>query len=425
LSENDPLFYYEQILRDFPNSFLAEDDGQIIIGFDCDYFYGDDLGEFAKFYENAKKEQISHFDGIFGVMSYEIVHKFEKIGDEKKKLYKFPLLAYADAKNYLYYDKSSKIYTFFGENFDYFEKLENLAFIPAANNKNPKFYEVKTDLEAEKRHFFDIIETAKEYLKKGDIFQVVLGEILEICSNLESLEFYKALRINNPSPYMFHFPTKFGTVVGSSPELILEMRNSQIFVAPIAGTRARTNDENENLRLKNELLSDEKELAEHRMLIDLARNDIGKFALPWSVSVKNPMNVVMYESVMHIKSEVYGQKRDDASIYDVLSVVFPAGTLSGSPKIRAMQIINELESSARGIYGGGIGFFHFNSNVQMAILIRSAIFIENGDENSVFIGAGAGIVLDSVPKNEYKEICNKRKSCVKIFEELCEKRGEK
>lgn len=414
--KENPLFYYKKILSYYPNSYLAEDDAQIIIGVDCEYFYGDDWAKFDEFYNKSSQNTISDFAGIFGVAGYEIVHKFEQIGDKKPQRYDFPLLAYANAKSYIHYNKYSKNYTFYGQNLEYFENLSRLKADENEPKKEHKF-KILSDLDKEKAHFFEIIKKAKKYIAQGDIFQVVLGEILELATTLDALEFYEILRQNNPSPYMFHFPSDYGVVVGSSPELILEMRNSQIYVAPIAGTRKRTQDENENLRLKNELLNDEKELAEHRMLIDLARNDIGKFAKAGSVSVKNPMSVVMYESVMHIKSEVYGQKRNDASINDVISVVFPAGTLSGSPKIRAMQIINELESSARGIYGGGIGFFHFNGDMQMAILIRSAIFVDDKNlaKNHVFIGAGAGIVMDSIEENEYKEICNKRKSLLKVF----------
>jgi anthranilate synthase component 1 len=454
-----PLFYYKQIIQKLPNSYFAEDETQVIIGIDCDYFEGENLDRLGEFYERSKGAknwgEICDFAGIFGVMAWNIVYKFEKIGAKKRNLYDFPTLLYANAKSYLHYDKIAQNYTFYGENLEFFEWLktcknsENL-------DENMKFsYEICTDLNNEKENFFKMVETAKEFIAKGDVFQVVLGEILELSTTLDAIKFYEILSAQNPSPYMFCFPSKFGVVVGSSPELILEMRNGSIFVAPIAGTRPRTGDLREDERRKNELLCDEKELAEHRMLVDLARNDISKFATPNSVSVKNLMRVVFYESVMHIKSEVYGAKRADAGIFDVLSVVFPAGTLSGSPKIRAMQIIGELEPSGRGIYGGGIGFFHFNGDMQMAILIRSAIFIkrefldkfrknlvensgnlgvlnpaqdenlfslsqESGEIYHVFIGAGAGIVWDSKAQNEYAEICAKRESLVKIFKQNCE-----
>ena len=194
------------------------------------------------------------------------------------------------------------------------------------------------------------------------------------------------------------------------------MKNSQIFVAPIAGTRPRGIDANDDERLKNELINDQKELAEHKMLIDLARNDIGRVSNAKSVVVKNPMHIQYYESVMHIASEVYGVKKQELDAFDVIRSVFPAGTLSGTPKIRAMQIISELETGARNIYGGGIGFLHFNGDVQMAILIRSAIFVPRADGNSdVFVGAGAGIVYDSQSEREYAEICHKRASVVNVF----------
>ncbi len=219
-------------------------------------------------------------------------------------------------------------------------------------------------------------------IKSGDVFQVVLGEILEVGTNLGSLDFYERLKKNNPSPYMFHFPTPYGCVAGSSPELIMEIKKDEIFVAPIAGTRSRGANAEADAALERELLNDEKELAEHRMLIDLARNDIGKFAAPASVRVQNAMRIVRYESVMHIVSEVYGSKPRGVSAFEVLGTIFPAGTLSGSPKIRAMQIINELERYERGIYGGGIGFWRFNGDVMQAILIRSAIFVNRDAQDS-------------------------------------------
>lgn len=411
----EPVVYLKEILNLYPNSYLAEDELQTIIGIDCDYIYGDDLQKLKTAYENGNK--ICEFAGLFGVMSYEVVHKFEIIGEKKPMFYDFPTYFYANAKAYLHYDKQSKIYSYYGEG-EYFANLENVKPKKYANSK--RFYHIDTDLNAEETHFKNSINLAKEYIKSGDVFQVVLSQTLKLSSNLDPLEFYEILKRQNPSQYMFYFPTPYGVVTGSSPELIMQIKKGEIFVAPIAGTRGRGSDANEDEKLKFELLNDEKELAEHKMLIDLARNDIGKFAKKGSVKVKNPMHIKTYESVMHIASEVYGTKREDKSAFDVLSIVFPAGTLSGSPKIRAMQIINELEGSSRGVYGGGLGFWHFNGDVQMAILIRSAIFVPkcNG-VNDVFVGAGAGIVYDSVPKSEYEEICKKRRSCVKIFEEVC------
>lgn len=423
-----PLFYYKNILKNYPNSYLAEDEKQVIIGIDCEYFESDEILNLANFFENAKHNALKNapnFAGIFGVTAYESVYKFENLGIPKKSLYKFPNFYYANAKNYLHFDKFSKIYSFYGENFKIYENLKTSQNKDEKRQKNELFYEVLTNLDDEKKHFYEMVEKAKDYLKNGDIFQVVLGEILQISSNLDSFDFYEKLKANNPSPYMFHFPTKYGVVVGSSPELVMSIKNSEIFIAPIAGTRKRGVDANADAALKNELLSDEKELAEHKMLIDLARNDIAKFSHASSVRVAKPLEVVFYESVMHIISEVYGKKKEGISVFDTIKTIFPAGTLSGTPKIRAMQIINELEISQRGIYGGGIGFWHFNDDAQMAILIRSAIFVPNDTKTAkICIGAGAGIVYDSLKENEYLEIQNKRNSCFKVIRELCKEKSQ-
>ncbi|WP_298021138.1 anthranilate synthase component I family protein [uncultured Campylobacter sp.] len=420
----EPLFYYREILKTHPQSYLAEDDAQVIIGIDCDYFDGFKMSFEAlkiKFDEvksakvGASEFKNASFAGLFGVLGYDIVRAFENIGAPKQALYDFPPFFYADAANYLHYDKISKIYDFYGKDAQIYESLRELssqasqqgdaeaagapqsaakadaaikggsksqgASEPEPQKKELKF-KILTDLGAEESHFSAMVEAAKEKIKSGDVFQVVLGEILEVGTNLGSLEFYERLKKNNPSPYMFHFPTPYGCVAGSSPELIMEIKKDEIFVAPIAGTRSRGANAEADAALERELLNDEKELAEHRMLIDLARNDIGKFAAPASVRVQNAMRVVRYESVMHIVSEVYGNKPRGVSAFEVLGTIFPAGTLSGSPKIRAMQIINELERYERGIYGGGIGFWRFNGDVMQAILIRSAIFVNRDAQNS-------------------------------------------
>ena len=204
-------------------------------------------------------------------------------------------------------------------------------------------------------------------------------------------------------------------MVGSSPELVLSIKNKELFVAPIAGTR-NLSENSDKEALKKELLSDEKELCEHRMLVDLARNDVSKFGT--NTKVENPFSIVSYQFVMHIVSEVRANLRDDASIFDAIMAVFPAGTLSGAPKIRALEIINELERLNRGIYGGAIGFLRFNEEVLLAILIRSLIFV-NG---KAFIASGAGIVVRSQDEKEYEEICAKRQSLLSAFESLKDKR---
>lgn len=411
-----PLFYYEAIREKFKNSYLAEDKTQTIIGIDCEYIDEKDMDFYGlrSYFDTNRNRSLAPFAGLFGAFAYDGVRYFEYIGEEKTKKYEFPKFIYADAKAYLHFDKMSKIYTFYGDKERYYDFLLNLK----AEHRGEKECEfsIKTDLSSEKKHFEDMVEVAKEYIRSGDVFQVVLGEILEISTNMNSLDFYKKLATANPSPYMFHFPTPYGDVVGSSPELVFEMKSEQIFVAPIAGTRPRGGDANADVALENELLSDEKELAEHKMLIDLARNDIGRVSEPKSVAVKNAMHIQKFEKVMHIVSDVYGKCARELNLFDVLASIFPAGTLSGAPKIRAMQIINELEIFERNIYGGGIGFLHFNGDAQVAILIRSAIFVpaKNGFSD-VFVGAGAGIVYDSKSEKEYAEICHKRASVVNVF----------
>ena len=439
------IHYYSVIREKFKKSYLAEDANQIIIGIDCDYVdsYEYNYKTLELFYNNQKS--IAPFAGLFGVFSYETIHFFEKIEKKEKSQFEFPKFIFANAKAYLHYSKISKTYTFYGDKEKYYTFLEKDT-LPEKNFEEKLFYKIKTDLNKEKEHFFDMMEKAREYIKDGDIFQVVLSEQLCLESNMNSLEFYRKLAEANPSPYMYHFPTKYGDVVGSSPEILAEILSNNIYIAPIAGTRPRGKDANEDSLLAQDLLNDPKECAEHRMLVDLARNDIGKFAEKGSVIVKNMMHVKHYQHVMHIVSEVFGQKRNDVSLFNIISSVFPAGTLSGAPKIRAMEIIGELEEYKRNIYGGGIGFLHFNGNMQLAIVIRSAFFTnkdhlsenfskeELPEENSdffiksdvsnVFIQAGAGIVYDSIKEKEYEEITHKRASVLNIFKNNCKERDE-
>ena len=439
------IHYYSVIREKFEKSYLAEDANQIIIGIDCDYIdsYEYNYKTLELFYNNQKS--IAPFAGLFGVFSYETIHFFEKIEKKEKSQFEFPQFIFANAKAYLHYSKISKTYTFYGDKEKYYTFLEKDTSYEK-NFEEKLFYKIKTDLNKEKEHFYDMVEKAREYIKDGDIFQVVLSEQLCLESNMDSLEFYRKLAEANPSPYMYHFPTKYGDVVGSSPEILAEILSNNIYIAPIAGTRPRGKDANEDSLLAQDLLNDPKECAEHRMLVDLARNDIGKFAEKGSVIVKNMMHVKHYQHVMHIVSEVFGQKRNDVSLFNIVSSVFPAGTLSGAPKIRAMEIIGELEEYKRNIYGGGIGFLHFNGNMQLAIVIRSAFFtnkdylsenfskeelpeensdfFRKSDVSNVFIQAGAGIVYDSIKEKEYEEITHKRASVLNIFKNNCKEREE-
>lgn len=269
-------------------------------------------------------------------------------------------------------------------------------------------------LKSKLRSLFDeetycsMIEKAKRYIYEGDIFQVVLSNRLDADFEGSLLNAYRYLRTTNPSPYMFYFSSEDIEVAGASPETLVKLENGELHTFPLAGTRPRGRDEAEDLALEQELLADEKELAEHNMLVDLGRNDLGKISRFGTVEVERYMSIERYSHVMHIGSTVRGEIRQDKGALDAVDAVLPAGTLSGAPKIRAMEIINELENNKRGIYGGAIGYIDFTGNLDTCIAIRIA-FKKNG---KVFVRSGAGIVADSVPKKEYQECINKAKAVV-------------
>ena len=251
-----------------------------------------------------------------------------------------------------------------------------------------------------------MVERAKYYIREGDIFQVVLSNRLEAQMEGSLLDVYRVLRTANPSPYMFYFSGDDGEIAGASPETLVKLEQGKLYTFPLAGTRPRGDSEEEDARLEAELLSDEKERAEHNMLVDLGRNDIGKISRVGTVNVEKYMSVEKYSHVMHIGSTVSGMLREDKDALDAVDAILPAGTLSGAPKIRACEIINELENNKRGIYGGAIGYVSFTGDLDTCIAIRLA-FSKNG---KVFIRSGAGIVADSIPKNEYRECIQKAKA---------------
>jgi len=264
----------------------------------------------------------------------------------------------------------------------------------------------------EKEQYCDMVNKAKEYIYEGDIFQVVLSNRLEADFEGSLLNAYRVLRTTNPSPYMFYFSSDDIEVAGASPETLVKLEDGELHTFPLAGTKPRGNTEEEDNTLEAELLNDEKELAEHNMLVDLGRNDLGKISKFGTVEVESYMSVEKFSHVMHIGSTVKGQIRDDKCALDAVDAVLPAGTLSGAPKIRALEIINELENNKRGIYGGAIGYIDFTGNLDTCIAIRIA-FKKNG---KVFVRSGAGIVADSVPEKEYEECINKAKAVMIALE---------
>ena len=249
----------------------------------------------------------------------------------------------------------------------------------------------------------DAVAKAREYIIDGDVMQVVLSQRMSIAFSAKPLDLYRALRSLNPSPYMYYLDLGDHHVVGSSPEILVRLEDDEVTVRPIAGTRPRGKDETEDIALEKDLLADPKELAEHLMLIDLGRNDAGRVSEIGTVKLTDKMTIERYSHVMHIVSNVTGKLKKGMSAMDVLRATFPAGTVSGAPKIRAMEIINEMEPVKRGIYSGAVGYLSWNGNMDTAIAIRTAV-IKDG---VLHIQAGAGIVYDSVPENEWAETMNK------------------
>ena len=257
-----------------------------------------------------------------------------------------------------------------------------------------------------------MVEKAKHYIKEGDIFQIVLSNRLEGEYEGSLLNCYRILRTLNPSPYMFYFSGTDVEVAGASPETLVKLEDGVLHTFPLAGTRKRGKTKEEDDELEKDLLADEKELAEHNMLVDLGRNDIGKISRFGTVQVERYHEVLRFSHVMHIGSTVRGEIREDLDALDAVDSILPAGTLSGAPKIRACQLINDLENNKRGIYGGAIGYLDFTGNLDTCIAIRIA-YKKNG---KVFIRSGAGIVADSVPEKEYQECINKAKAVVTALE---------
>ncbi len=263
--------------------------------------------------------------------------------------------------------------------------------------------------------YCEIVEKAKRHIREGDIFQIVLSNRLEAPFEGSLLNTYRVLRTMNPSPYMFYFSGTDVEVAGASPETLVKLENGVLHTFPLAGTRPRGKTEEEDKRLEEELLADDKELAEHNMLVDLGRNDLGKISKFGTVKVEKLHSIERYSHVMHIGSTVRGEIREEFDALHAIEAVLPAGTLSGAPKIRACQLIGELENNKRGIYGGAIGYIDFTGNMDTCIAIRIA-YRKNG---RVFVRSGAGIVADSEPGKEFQECINKARAVIKALE-MCE-----
>ena len=354
--------------------------------------------------------------GAIGYMGYDTASFYEKkLNFKNEDEIKAPIIRFNFYKRYTCYDHfTHKVYVvdnIFKEDsreYDEIIKEQKEYFIELLETHSrfsdlEKGEPIKFKFATERDKFIENVKKAKEYIKAGDIFQVVLSQRMYCETEKTPLEIYRRLRESNPSPYMFFLDYDDYQVVGSSPESLVSVKREEVITNPIAGTRKRGANEEEDRKLEEELLKDEKEIAEHVMLVDLGRNDIGKVSEIGTVLVKDFMQVERFSHVMHITSQVTGKIRKDKDAFDALVACLPAGTVSGAPKIRAMEIIEELEDVKRGIYSGTVGYFSFGGDMDMSIAIRTLLI----KGKTAYLQAGAGIVYDSVPEKEFEEIQNK------------------
>ena len=346
--------------------------------------------------------------GLVGFISYDIVRCWEDISDNYTKR------TYADFQFGLFnegiifdHERNKSYYYYSGQN-----NLEEILELLNLQREIGTIDYTEPTSNIDKEKFENNVDVAKEYIRSGDIFQVVLSRKYEFEITGDLLSIYKALRTINPSPYMYYYKTKNVNIIGSSPEMLVRVTGNQIETFPIAGTRPRDDDEERNKQLTDELLSDEKERAEHVMLVDLARNDVGQIARFGSVKVPEFMQVHQFSHVQHIVSKVIGELKKDRDCFDAIRAIFPAGTVSGAPKIRAMEIIQELEGESRGPYAGALGYFSKNMCADFAITIRTLVV----KGNDAYIQAGAGIVADSIPEREWFETEQKASALIAALE---------
>jgi len=362
---------------------------------------------------------------ISGFFSYDSIRYIEKIPNNCKDDLKLPDVRLLRPKTLVIHDNVKKEIFFIINIFkdekikDYHQKYEEIKadifrlFIQSSIKilkKNENFFSknIKVKSNIPKSKFISMVNKAKKYIKLGDIFQVVLSQRFETNLNKKPLDIYKKLRITNPSPFMFYFNFNDFQIIGASPEILVRLRDNKITVRPIAGTRPRGKTHKEDQFYKKDLLKDKKELAEHLMLLDLGRNDAGKVSKINSVKVTESFIIEKYSHVMHIVSNVIGEYDKRFSKFKSLLAGFPAGTVSGAPKIRAMEIIDELETTKRKVYAGGIGYFSANGEFDTCIALRTAV----AKKNKFYVQAGAGIVADSKPLKEYEETVNKAKALI-------------
>jgi len=369
---------------------------------------------------------------LSGYFSYDIIRYIENIPNKCKDDLKIPDARLLRPRTLIIHDNVKKkifyiINCFADEKISNYESkyrsvkkaIENLIFLTnyksisknsKETSKETSKVQIKSNISKEK--FLQNVNNAKKYIKIGDIFQVVLSQRFETKLTKSPIEIYKKLRIKNPSPFMYFFNFDDFQIIGASPEILVRLRDKKITIRPIAGTRPRGKNKKEDLSYQKDLIKDKKELAEHLMLLDLGRNDAGKVSKINTVKVTEEFKIEKYSHVMHIVSNVVGDFNNKFSKLDTLLSGFPAGTVSGAPKIRAMEIIDELENTKRKVYAGGIGYFSSNGDFDTCIALRTAV----SKNKKFYVQAGAGIVADSNPENEYKETVNKAKALLKSIE---------
>jgi len=366
----------------------------------------DPLSEIKKFILKVPDQKYRYVGGAVGVINYDAIRLWEKIPDSHGDS-GVPLMEFGVYDDGIIYDnKEKKSFYFYYDN----NRLQTLS-----QTESPlgafTISEISENIDRDS--FEKMVTKAKRYIHDGDIFQVVLSRKFRFEASGELLRVYKHLRQINPSPYLYHMRLGERAIIGSSPEMLLRITGSNVETFPIAGTRPITDNETKNQEMKEEMLHDEKELAEHTMLVDLGRNDIGRVCKYGSVRVRELMAVKRFSHVQHIVTHVVGTLDKKYDMYDAMRAVFPAGTVSGAPKIRAMEIIDELEPDARGPYAGAVGYFSLNGCCDFAIAIRS-IFM---DGRRGFVQAGAGIVSDSIAENEWMETKHKSDAMIAALKE--------
>ncbi len=399
---------------------------------------GNPLENFREFFKNAQMDfsQIYYQGGalpaiscgVFGYFNYDIVKLIENIGSSKKEdQIKNPDSIFIRPQILVIFDNFFDVALICAPKFhdnpnsydDLVSKIEKVEEIlnETIDNRNTKKIEHFQKFESNytEEEYCQIVEKCKEYITDGDIFQVLPSQrFTGDFKGLDEFEFYRSLRSLNPSPFLFYMKMDDFVLTGSSPEIMVSLKNKIVTIRPLAGTRKRGKTHEEDLQIAQELLNDEKEVAEHLMLIDLGRHDVGRVCKPGTVEMTEEMKIEYYSHVMHISSNVQGQIRDDLDALDALKSGFPAGTVSGAPKIRAMEIIEELEKTKRSFYAGCVGYFSGNGDMETCITLRSALI----KDEKIYLQAGAGVVFDSNPSSEYQECLNKAHALMKAYQEM-------